>query len=97
MSRHNSEPPPIVSASRWVSEITNLALQFCLPVGVGFWLDRRFRTEPWLMLVGAGLGFFTAAMSLAQLVKRLSPKPKSALPKSESTDQQLTDKTETTE
>ena len=97
MSRHDSEPPPMVTASRWVSEITNLALQCCLPAGAGFWLDRRFGTEPWCVLVGAWLGFFSATLSLAQLVKRLSPKPESTFPKSDPNHQQPTDKPETSE
>ena len=96
MPRQDSEPP-MVAASRWVSEITSIALQFCLPVGAGFWLDGRFGTEPWCVLVGAGLGFITAAMSLSQLVKRLSPKPKSTLPKSDPNNQPPTDKPETSE
>lgn len=40
MPRQDSEPPMVV-ASRWVHQITTIALEMALPAGVGFWLDRR--------------------------------------------------------
>ena len=27
-----------------------------LGVAVGYWIDRKFRTEPWGILIGAGVG-----------------------------------------
>lgn len=75
MPRQDSEPP-MVAASRWVSEITNIALQLCLPVGAGFWADNRWGTSPWLVVVGACLGLFVATTSFMQMVKRLTPPPK---------------------
>ena len=83
MPRQDSEPPMVV-ASRWVSEIINIALQFCLPVGAGFWLDDHWGTSPWLVVVGACLGFLIAGTSFAQLIKRLAPPPK--LPSSSSSE-----------
>ena len=83
MPRQDSEPPMAV-ASRWVSEIINIALQFCLPAGAGFWLDDRWGTSPWLVVLGACLGFFIAGTSFAQLIKRLAPPPK--LPPSSSSE-----------
>ena len=82
MPRQDSEPPMAV-ASRWVSEIINIALQFCLPAGVGFWLDDRWGTSPWLVIVGACFGFFVAGTSFAQLIRRLSP-PRKLPPSSSS-------------
>jgi F0F1-type ATP synthase assembly protein I len=75
MPRQDSEPP-MVAASRWVSEITNIALQLCLPVGAGFWADNRWKTSPWFVLVGAALGLLAAVNSFVQMVKRLTPPPK---------------------
>ena len=72
MPRQDSEPPMAV-ASRWVSEITNIALQFCLPAGVGYWLDARWKTSPWLVVLGACFGLFVAGTSFMQLIKRLTP------------------------
>ncbi len=76
MPRQDSEPSMAV-ASRWVSEIINIALQFCLPVGAGFWLDNHWGTSPWLVVLGACLGLFVAGTSFSQLIKRLTPPPKS--------------------
>ena len=69
LPRQDSEPP-MVSASRWVSQITNIALQMALPPGLGAWLDARWGTSPWLVVLGACLGLFTAGTSLMQIVQR---------------------------
>ncbi len=71
----DSEPPMVV-ASRWVHQITTIAFEMALPAGLGFWLDRRWGTSPWLVVLGACLGFYVAGMSLAQLIKRMTPPPK---------------------
>ncbi len=60
----------MVAASRWVSEITSIALQMTLPPVAGFWLDRKFGTDPWWVAIGACLGMFVAMTSLVQLSKR---------------------------
>ncbi len=73
--RQDSEPPMVV-ASRWVHQITSIALEMALPAGAGYWLDRRWGTSPWLVVLGACLGFVISGMSLAQMVKRLSPPAK---------------------
>ncbi len=70
---HQDSEPPVATASRWVSQITTISLEMALPAGFGYWLDLRWGTTPWLMLVGAGLGLFTAAMSLKQLIQKASP------------------------
>ena len=36
----------------------------------GHWLDGKFGTEPWLMWLGLGFGFFGAGTSLYRLWKR---------------------------
>jgi F0F1-type ATP synthase assembly protein I len=53
----------------WSSRITSIGFQFAVPVGFGWWLDRRWGTEPWLMVVGALLGFLTGTLALVQLAK----------------------------
>ncbi len=80
--RQDSETAMVV-ASRLVHQITSIALEMALPAGAGFWLDRRWGTSPWLMLVGAGLGLLTAGFSFAQFVKRLAPPSKSSPSSSE--------------
>ena len=53
----------------WSSRITSIGFQFAVPVGFGWWLDRRWGTEPWLTVVGALLGFLTGTLALVQLAK----------------------------
>lgn len=80
MSRQDSEPP-MVAASRWVNEVTSIALQMALPPAAGYWLDRRFGTDPWFVVSGACLGMLVSMISLVQLSKRVGAKsfrPKSA-------------------
>lgn len=39
---------------------TTLAVTVLLGLGVGYWVDRRLGTEPWLLLVGGLLGMALA-------------------------------------
>ncbi|MBC7821488.1 MAG: AtpZ/AtpI family protein [Planctomycetaceae bacterium] len=78
MPRQDSEPPMAVAAF-WVSRISSISLEMVLPVGLGYWLDRRWGTEPWLVSVGACLGMFVAMVSLVRLSQQANSKtsPKS--------------------
>lgn len=49
--------PPLVIALAWVQQITAVALEMALPAWLGYWLDQRWGTEPWLVILGAALGF----------------------------------------
>ena len=73
--RRDSEPPMAVAAY-WVSRVTNISLEMVLPAGLGFWLDRRWGTEPWLLSVGACLGMVVAMVSLVRLSQQASLKAK---------------------
>jgi F0F1-type ATP synthase assembly protein I len=48
-----------------------IMLNMLVFAGGGLWLDRRFRTAPWLMLVGVLLGFAGSGYTLLQAVKKL--------------------------
>ena len=76
MPSQDSEPP-MVAASRWVHQITSIALELALLTIAGYWLDRQWGTSPWLVIVGACLGFLVSGLSLAQMIKRLSQPAKS--------------------
>jgi F0F1-type ATP synthase assembly protein I len=41
-------------------QILSIAFEMSLPPGVGFWLDTRWGTKPWLVIVGAVFGFLVA-------------------------------------
>jgi F0F1-type ATP synthase assembly protein I len=71
MPRQESEPP-MVAASRWVHQITSIAMELALLTIAGYWLDRRWGTSPWLVIIGACVGFLVSGLSLAQMIKRLS-------------------------
>jgi ATP synthase protein I len=47
---------------------TSLAVTVGLGVGIGYWLDKKFGTEPVLFLVGAGLGLVAAGVQFYRLV-----------------------------
>ena len=47
----------MVVAMQWVSQITTVSLEMALPAGLGYLADKRWGTEPWLICIGAILGF----------------------------------------
>ena len=65
---------PVAAAIQWVSRITTVALMMVLPGIGGHWLDQRWGTSPWLLIVGAGLGL---AVMLMELIRLSQPKPPS--------------------
>lgn len=48
-----------------------IMLNMLLFAGGGLWLDRRFKTAPWLLLAGVLLGFFGSGYTLYRAVKKL--------------------------
>lgn len=58
--------PPMVVAMQWVHQITAVSLQMVLPAALGYWLDWRWGTEPWLALIGAVAGFVVGLRRLLQ-------------------------------
>ncbi len=38
--------------------------------GIGWWLDGRFGTKPWLLIAGAGLGFAVGLWLMVQAANR---------------------------
>ena len=55
-SKHDDRPPVVV-AMQWVTQITTIGLEMAIPAGLGYWADTRWGTEPWLVSVGAIVGF----------------------------------------
>jgi ATP synthase protein I len=66
----NDDRPPMVVAMRWVHQITSIAIEMALPPLLGLWFDKRWRTGPWLVAVGALLGFAVAMVHLLALAKQ---------------------------
>ena len=63
----SDDRPPLVDAMQWVSQITTISLEMSLPPGLGYWLDQKWDTGPWLVIVGAVLGFTVAMKHLLVL------------------------------
>ena len=64
----NNGQPPIAAAMQWVTRITTVSLEMSLPAAGGYWLDDRWGTAPWLVVVGATLGFVVGFRHLLQMV-----------------------------
>ena len=41
-----------------------------VPALLGWWLDKKFATSPWWLIVGLVLGLLTTALDIYQLLKR---------------------------
>jgi Putative F0F1-ATPase subunit Ca2+/Mg2+ transporter len=61
--------PPMVVAIEWTTQITSIAVEMAAPAWLGHWADQRWGTEPWLVSVGACLGFSMAMVHLLALTK----------------------------
>lgn len=60
----------MVIAMQWVQQITSISMEMVLPAGLGYWVDSRWGTSPWLLITGAILGLILAMTHLMQLAKR---------------------------
>ncbi len=45
-------------------------------VGIGFWVDTRYETQPVFMMVGTGLGFGACVLRLVRYQRALDEAPK---------------------
>ena len=59
--------PPIASAMQRVSQITSVSLSMALPALLGYWVDGKLGTTPWLLIVGGALGLVTGVRSLVRM------------------------------
>jgi F0F1-type ATP synthase assembly protein I len=69
----NDDRPPMVVAMYWVQQVTSISIEMVAPAGLGYWLDKRWGTGPWVLAVGAVLGFLLALWHLLALAKRGGP------------------------
>lgn len=69
----SGDPDPAKS-NQWLAFLNLgwlIMLNMLLFAGGGLWLDRRFKSSPWLMLVGVVLGFTGSGYTLYRAVKKL--------------------------
>ncbi len=57
---------------QWVQQVTAVSLEMAVPAGLGYWLDNRWGTTPWLVVIGAVLGFIVAMRHLLEIAGRAS-------------------------
>jgi F0F1-type ATP synthase assembly protein I len=68
----------MVVAMQWASRITTIGMETALPGALGWWLDERWGTGPWLLIVGVMIGFGVSLLHLMQLVKTFDKEAKRA-------------------
>lgn len=56
----------VAQAYVWAARVTNVALTGVIPPLLGYWADSAWRTKPWCLIVGGGLGF---AMFFSELLR----------------------------
>jgi len=65
-------PPSFAEAVRKVGPYLNLGVGLAVTVGLGvfagWWLDRKLRTSPWLLLAGILLGIAAAFVNFFRVV-----------------------------
>ncbi|QDU78748.1 Putative F0F1-ATPase subunit (ATPase_gene1) [Polystyrenella longa] len=71
MKRPPDKKPPMVAAMQVANEVSTIGMSFALPPLGGYWLDWKLGTSPWLVLVGAALGFVVGMKMIFELTKRL--------------------------
>jgi hypothetical protein len=76
--QHDDRSPLVVAYGR-SALITSVLLELVIPVLAGYWLDCRWGTFPWLVLLGVVVGIVTATLGLMRLVKSLNSGPPSSL------------------
>ena len=63
--------PPLIEAMRY----TQLGLLLIAPMlvlgAIGYWLDRRLRTAPWMLLAGLLVGMAAGFTNFVRLVREL--------------------------
>ena len=62
---------PITAAYRWANQVTSIGLELVLPIAGGWWLDRKYGLEPWLMIGGVLLGCMFGTLGLVRLIRDL--------------------------
>jgi F0F1-type ATP synthase assembly protein I len=62
------ERPPLVEAMRYTQIGFMLVAPTVLGGAIGYWLDRRFGTRPWLLLGGLLFGMAAGFVSFIRMV-----------------------------
>ncbi len=63
--------PPLVAGLEIATLVTSAAFQLAIPPAVGAYVDHRWGTGPWGLIVGALLGVAAFVTSLRHVMRRL--------------------------
>jgi len=63
-----------------------LLFSLLIPLVVGIWLDNRFGSGPWGVLIGTGLGVLASTVGVARIAMRMLPKAQANKPEHRGTD-----------
>jgi F0F1-type ATP synthase assembly protein I len=66
----DDDRPPMAVGMYWAQQITSIAIEMALPAWLGRLADQRWGTEPWLVAVGALLGFSAALWHLMAIARQ---------------------------
>ncbi|HWY86304.1 MAG TPA: AtpZ/AtpI family protein [Gemmataceae bacterium] len=55
--------------------LAQVGLEMVIPIGLGWWVDERMGSGPWLLVLGVVLGFVLGIVHLVVFARRDDPKP----------------------
>lgn len=61
------KPDSLAQGYVWATRISSIALQAVVPAVVGYWLDGRWGTFPWLLVVGSAVGLVILIRELLRI------------------------------
>lgn len=53
----------------WATRVSGIGFEMAVPTVLGYWLDTRWGTTPWLVVTGACLGFIAAMLDFVSLAR----------------------------
>jgi len=62
------------SYTEYLSLGAEIAAGLLLPILLGYWLDNKFNTSPWLILAGCAVGIINVLVIIFRLANRLNNK-----------------------
>ena len=71
MSREKKPESVLRELGKYGALGLEMAISVVIGMGVGWWLDRKLGTAPWLMVVWLGFGFAAGVRSLWRSAKKM--------------------------
>lgn len=71
----NDDRSALARGMAWAARVSSLGFELALPILAGYWLDQQWGTEPWLLLLGMGLGIYIFSLGVIRLGREVGKKP----------------------